>query len=118
MRLLLVEDNDRMRQLIRSVLEGFVSDIRECADGEEALAAYAECQPDWVLMDIKMPRLDGISATRQIMQEWPEAKVVMLTDYDDDELRAAARSAGARDYVLKEDLRKLRRLLQRQAANP
>ena len=91
----------RMRQLIRSVLEGFVSDIRECADGDEAFAAYAEYQPDWVLMDIKMTRLDGISATRQIMQEWPEAKVVMLTDYDDDELRAAPRSAGACDYVLK-----------------
>jgi CheY-like chemotaxis protein len=114
MRLLLVEDNDRMRQLIRSVLEGFVSDIHECTGGDEALAAYAQCQPDWVLMDIKMPRMDGITATRQIMQEWPEAKVVMLTDYDDDELRAAALSAGACDYVLKEDLRLLRRLLQGQ----
>ena len=118
MRLLLVEDNARMRQLIRSVVEGFAADIHECTNGAQALAAYAEFHPDWVLMDIKMPQVDGITATRQILQAWPEAKVVILTDYDDDELRRAARAAGACDYLLKEDLRQLRHRLQGQCAKP
>ena len=66
MKLLLVEDNDRMREIIKNLVQGLVAAIYECRDGSEALSAYAEHRPDWVLMDIKMEKLDGLSATRQI----------------------------------------------------
>jgi YesN/AraC family two-component response regulator len=62
------------------------------------------CKPDWVLMDVKMPKLDGIAATRQIMEAFPRAQIVIVSQYDDFEMREGARGAGAVDYVLKDDL--------------
>lgn len=61
--LLIVEDNQPMRGLICSIIADLFEGITECSDGREALGAYAECRPDWVLMDIRMPGLDGIAAT-------------------------------------------------------
>jgi CheY-like chemotaxis protein len=111
MTLLIVEDNENMRGLLKSLVRDLTSEIHECGDGAEALACYTAHRPDWVLMDIKMPRTDGIEATRQITAAFPKAQVVIVTDYDDAELRAAACEAGARAYVLKEDLLALRRVL-------
>ena len=111
MRLLIVEDHGPMRRLIKSMLRDLAAEVRECADGAEALAAYAEFGPDWVLMDIKMAGLDGIAATRQILAADPRARIVIVTDYDDAHLREAARSAGACQYLLKEDLLDIRRIL-------
>jgi len=85
--------------------------IAECCDGALALAAYAEQRPDWVLMDIRMPEMDGITATRGIKARYPEAQVCIVTDYDDLELQQAAREAGAAGYVVKEDLLMLRQVL-------
>jgi two-component system response regulator DegU len=110
-RILIVEDNERMRSLIKSVVEDLVESVTECADGAKALAAYCECRPDLVLMDIRMPGLDGIAATTQIKDRFPEASVIMVTDYDDKQLRQAARKAGAYAYVLKEDLFDVRQLI-------
>lgn len=59
MKLLIVEDNPVMRQMIRRLLADLAEDIRECDDGDEALALYCVFQPDWVLMDWQMPRLNG-----------------------------------------------------------
>ena len=111
MKLLIVEDNAPMRRLIKSMLRDLAAEVRECADGGEALAAYAEFGPDWVLMDIKMPGIDGIAATRQMLAADPGARVVIVTDYDDHHLRAAAQSAGARQYILKENLLAIRQIL-------
>ena len=61
-------------------------------------------QPDIVLMDVRMPRMDGLAATRQIREFHPGARVVIVTDYDDEDLRKAAMEAGARGYVLKQNL--------------
>lgn len=110
-RLLIVEDNEPMRGLISSIVGDMFEDITECCDGSEALGAYAQCQPDWVLMDIRMPGLDGIAATTRIKGAFPEARVVMVTDYDNSRLREAARNAGACAYVLKEDLLDLRHII-------
>ncbi|HKP36887.1 MAG TPA: response regulator transcription factor [Pyrinomonadaceae bacterium] len=109
--LLIVEDNRAMRNLIRSIVADVATDISECSDGSEALSAYRRCRPDWVLMDIGMPQMDGIAATNQIKAAFPEAKVVIVTDHDNDKLRNAASVAGACAYVLKEDLLVLREVL-------
>jgi CheY-like chemotaxis protein len=109
--LLIVDDNEQMRRLICSVVGDMAEAITECCDGALALAAYAEQCPDWVLMDIRMPEMDGITATRGIKASYPEARVCIVTDYDDLELRQAAREAGAEGYVVKEDLLMLRQVL-------
>ena len=107
----MVEDNYQMRRLIKSVVGGLADAVFECGDGEEALEAYRAHRPDWVLMDIEMKRLDGLSATRQIKAAFPEARIVIVTEYDQTDWREEARRAGACDYVLKENLSELRHIL-------
>lgn len=109
--LLIIDDNQQMRRLIRGVVGDMAEAITECADGALAVTAYAENLPDWVLMDIRMQEVDGITATRQIKASYPQAHVCIVTDYDDWELREEAREAGAEGYVVKEDLLKLRQVL-------
>lgn len=111
MRLLIVDDHSAMRRLIGRVVNDLFSVIVECEDGADALAAYERHRPDWVLMDIEMSRMDGIAATHNIMQAFPEAKIVIVSKYDDDEIRDAARKTGASGYVLKENLIAIRELL-------
>ncbi len=107
MKILIVDDNAGMRRLLRRAVPETASTVWECSDGADALAAYAERQPDVVLMDIRMPRMDGLAATRQIRHFDPAARVVMITDYDDEDLRAAALEAGACGYALKQNLTEL-----------
>lgn len=102
-----------MRRLICQIVRRQISQIFECETGAAALAAYREHLPDWVLMDVEMPELDGIAATRQIIAAFPAARVVIVTDYNNQTLRRAARDAGACDFVPKENLSELRRLLAR-----
>ena len=111
MTLLIVDDNAAVRRMIRRVIVDLVSDIRECADGAGAVAAYGKLQPDVVLMDIEMSGVDGITATRQIVSAFPNARVIIVTEHSDEPIRAAAREAGACGYVLKENLLELRELL-------
>ena len=108
MNILIVENSPRMRRTIRSVLAGLGHEVFECEDGNQALAAYRTHRPDWVLMDIGLKEVDGIVATGILKAAFPEAKVVIVTDYDDVRLRQAAQQAGACAYVLKEDLFELR----------
>lgn len=109
--LLIVDDSALMRRLIRSVTCDLAEEVYECGDGREAVAAYARHRPDWVLIDIRMKDVDGLSATREITASYPEARIMIVTADDDEELRGAARRAGAGGYVVKEDLREVRRLL-------
>jgi CheY-like chemotaxis protein len=104
MTVLIVDDNGSMRRILVRAVCKVAEQVWECTDGAEALAAYVAHSPDVVLMDVQMPRLDGLAATRQIMQFDPSARIVMVTDFDDEELRIAARGAGASGYVLKQDL--------------
>jgi CheY-like chemotaxis protein len=102
--LLIVDDNAAVRRLIADIATPFADQIRECADGGDALSAYNAQRPDLVLMDIRMGEMDGIEATRRIRAIDPTARIVMLTDYDDDALRQAALREGASGYELKDNL--------------
>jgi two-component system NarL family response regulator len=112
MNILIVEDHAEMRELLKSLVSPLAGAVHECGDGAEALSAYALSQPDWVLMDIEMKGMDGIAATRRIKAAFPQARIVIVTNHDEAELRESARAAGAVEYVLKENLLDLRRLLQ------
>ena len=109
---LLVEDHASMRATLRLWLSDMVAPIFECDNGTEVCVCYARHQPDWVLMDIDLPGQDGITATRELLRANPAARVLIVTGYDDAEMRGAAAAAGACGYVLKENLLVLRRLLQ------
>jgi CheY-like chemotaxis protein len=116
--LLVVDDNSDMRRLIKSIVSDLAGPVFEIADGSDALQAYATHQPDWVLMDIQMKTLDGISATREIKSAFPKARIVIVTEYDDPDWREESRRAGACAYVLKENLPELLRILQANPAAP
>jgi CheY-like chemotaxis protein len=111
MKLLIVEDNAGMRRLIKSVVFDLADDVVECEDGADALQAYADFLPDWVLMDIKMPKVDGLTASLAILAAYPDAHICMVTDYGDQKTREAASAAGACAYVLKEELYQLRAII-------
>ena len=101
MKILIVEDNETMRRTIKSIVAENADEIYECSDGSEAVALYSECRPDWVLMDIKLKQMDGIEATSIIKALYPDAKIVIVTNYEDEKLQEAAFQAGARKFVLK-----------------
>ena len=111
MRLLIVDDNAEVRGLIRRALAGLGAEFVECGDGQKAVAAYAAQRPDFVLMDVEMPILDGITATRQIVGADPSARIIILTNHDQPSLRQAAQAAGACRYALKENLLVVRQLI-------
>ena len=111
MNILMVDDNARVRALIKSLLGDLIKHFHECSDGAEALEAYRQAQPDWVLMDIEMKQMDGLTATRVLRAAYPGAKIVIVTQHDDRALREAATAAGAWGYVLKEDLLVLREII-------
>jgi CheY-like chemotaxis protein len=111
MSLMIVDDDERMRSLIRSIVADLADSITECGDGSEARACYAEQHPDWVLMDLMMPQMSGLAATRQIVEFDPAARIVIVTGHESESLREAARSAGACAYVSKDNLLDLRDIL-------
>jgi CheY-like chemotaxis protein len=111
MTLLIVDDNAGIRRILRRILVDTADAIWECSDGSAALAAYEQYRPDVVLMDIHMPVTDGLAATRQIRGCDPAARIVIVTDYEDEDLKAAALDAGAYTYVLKQDMASLPEIL-------
>jgi DNA-binding NarL/FixJ family response regulator len=76
----------------------------ECSDGMEALGEYSVHHPDWVVMDVKMKKMDGLEATKLIHQYYPKAKVMIVSEYNDPKMRSAAHQAGAKAFVSKENL--------------
>lgn len=111
MNILIVEDNSAVRKLIRRAISYLASEVNECEDGADALSAYATHQPDIVFMDVRMQRMDGLRATREILKSYPQAFIVIVTDYDQEDLRNAAFAAGAKGYALKDNLLSLEAFL-------
>jgi len=105
--ILSADDHPLIRAGLSAVLglEPDMHVIGEAANGEEAIELYRELRPDVVLMDLKMPVMDGLAACLAIIAEFPGAKIVMLTTYDGDEDIYRALDAGAKGYVLKDMLR-------------
>jgi DNA-binding NarL/FixJ family response regulator len=102
-RVLVADDHAAFRAGLRAVLEtaGDVAIVGESASGDEAVRDVARASPDVVLMDVNMPGLDGVTATRRIVDAAPHVAVLVLTMHDDDETVFAAVRAGARGYLLK-----------------
>jgi DNA-binding NarL/FixJ family response regulator len=102
-RVLIVDDDDLMRAGLRGVLshdEG-IDVVGEARDGRDAVFRTRLLQPDVVLMDVRMPDVDGISATHQVLADFPEVRVVMLTTFEQDDYIFGALSAGASGFLLK-----------------
>jgi DNA-binding NarL/FixJ family response regulator len=103
-KVLLVDDQTLIRQGIRLLLE-METDIQvvgQAANGREALEQAESLRPDVILMDVRMPEMDGVAATRELGKRLPEAKVIILTTFEDDETVFEGLKAGARGYLLKD----------------
>ncbi|MFT3744550.1 MAG: response regulator transcription factor [Pyrinomonadaceae bacterium] len=111
MKVLIVDDNPQIRNLLREYLPASASDVFECSDGSEAMSSFREHRPDWVLMDQDMPVVDGITAIREIIAEFPKANICMVTAFDDEDLRAEALAAGASGFVVKDSLYQIEDIL-------
>lgn len=101
---MLVDDQRLMREGLRTLLElepGFQV-VGEAGHGQEALELYGTARPDVVLMDVRMPEMDGVEATRHLVQRWPQCRVIILTTFDDDEYVFDGLRAGALGYLLKD----------------
>jgi DNA-binding NarL/FixJ family response regulator len=102
--LLLVDDQNLIRQGLKALLE-LEADLRiigEAENGQIAIDLVKELQPDVVLMDIRMPVMDGVTATQQICQKFPDVNILILTTFDDDSYVSAAIKYGAKGYLLKD----------------
>jgi DNA-binding NarL/FixJ family response regulator len=102
-RVLLVDDDELMRAGLRSVLgsDDTIEVVGEASSGRGAVSAVRAYRPDLVLMDVRMPDLDGIAATREVLAVSPEAKVVILTTFEQDDYIFGALTAGASGFLLK-----------------
>jgi CheY-like chemotaxis protein len=107
MKILIADDDARMRQMVKQTVASLATEFYEAADGGEAIAICAAQRPDWVLMDLRMKPMDGLRATAEIKARFPETRVVIVSQYDEAELRVEAARVGACAYVLKENLQEL-----------
>jgi len=101
---LLVDDQVLYREGLRTLLstQPDLEVVGEAGNGEEALRLAATLQPDVVLMDLRMPVMDGPTATRRLRREHPQCRVIMLSTFDDEDSRASGLEAGAAAYLLKD----------------
>ena len=104
LRVLIVDNQPRARQSMKALLDAWhqVEEVREAANGIEAVQLAEEFQPDIVLIDVRMPRMNGLEATRRIKASRPQIKVIVLSIYP--EFKSEALSAGADSFVSKNDL--------------
>ena len=107
MKLLLVDDNERMRKMMKNIYSPHFDEVIECDDGEAAVIAFDGNNPDWVVMDIKMKTMDGIEATKKIISLHPHAKVIIVSQFNDVSTINAVNNAGAIEFVSKENLSKV-----------
>ena len=108
MKIMIVDDNKGIRELIRSVLWEQDLEFLECSDGAEAIAQYGKFKPDWILMDLSMDGMDGMTAITKLKEKDAAARIVVVTDYDDPPLRQHTEKMGVEAYVLKENLAEIR----------
>ncbi len=112
MKLLIADDNKEIRKILKSICSHIFFEILECDDGDLAVEIYKDKKPDWVLMDIKMNRMDGIEATKIINEEYPDAKIIVVSQYDDKNIIDAAMNSGAVEFVGKDDLSRIEKIIE------
>jgi DNA-binding NarL/FixJ family response regulator len=102
-RVIIVDDHPMLRRGLRNLLSEYpdMQVVGDFADGETTLESVAALQPDVILLDIKLPGMDGVTVSQQIQQIMPEAKIIHLTAYQDDEFLQSAFRTGAYAYLLK-----------------
>lgn len=102
-RVMLIDDHEMVRLGLKSYLnlQPDVEVVAEAGDGEEGLIKALEVKPDVVVMDLVMPKMNGVEATLALLKEWPQAQIVILTSYLDNEKIYPVLEAGARGYMLK-----------------
>ena len=105
-KVLIVDDDIRFWRFVKELFssEEDLQIIGEAKDGQEAILKAKELKPDLVLMDISMPRMNGLDATHQLKRIMPELVVIILTIHDLEEYKVAATTSGAYDYILKKSL--------------
>jgi DNA-binding NarL/FixJ family response regulator len=103
-KVLCADDHPLVRKGMASILanEEDMQLVAEAGNGREAVQKFRELKPDVVLMDLRMPEMDGVEATREIRKEAPDARIIALTSYDGDQDIYRAIEAGVRGYILKE----------------
>ena len=106
--IVIAEDNAEVGRMIRSFVEEIDSDVIEAIDGSTAVEAYERIRPDWVLRDINMRPLDGLSAMRAILEKHPDARIVVVSQHQDASITLAM---GAHAFVYQEDLGSIRDLI-------
>lgn len=111
MKLMIVDDSTEMRKLIRNVVAQPADSVSECSDGSEVLSTFQRELPDVVLMDLQMPNVSGIAATRTLKKEFPDARVIIVSNFNEQEYRDEARDAGASSYFTKDNLIQLQKFI-------
>jgi len=103
---LIVDDDARFRRFVKGIFssDSDIEVIGEAEDGQEAILKARETNPDLVIMDIRMPVMNGLEATSQLKKEMDEIKVIILTLYDFEEYREAAKAVGVVDYIIKKSI--------------
>jgi DNA-binding NarL/FixJ family response regulator len=108
---MIVDDHPGMRKMIREFIGSPGDVICECSTGTEAVSKAAEFEPDWITMDLRMPGIGGLDATRALADIRPTATIVIVTSYNFHALRMIATEAGAAAFVPKENLHLLKGIL-------
>ena len=111
MRIMIVDDNTEMRELIRNLLSDLAEEIYTYPDGASALADFDRHRPDWSVVDVRMPGMDGLTVTSWIKRRHPEAQVAVITQSNNAQMKAAALQSGATAFVPKENLSQLRSVI-------
>ena len=111
MKIMIVDDNAEMRELLRTLLSDLAEEIHTYSDGASAIAEYDSYRPDWSVVDVGMPGMDGFAVTSWIKSRYPEAQVAVITQSNNPQMKAVALQSGATSFVTKENLSQLRRLI-------
>jgi DNA-binding NarL/FixJ family response regulator len=117
LKLLICDDHASTREVIKRFLVMPGITVRECASGEEAVVCAREFKPNWVTMDIKLPGLNGFETTAALKQAHPEARVLIVSAYNEPRFRELAHSCGAVGFILKENILALRMMLEGEIKN-
>lgn len=111
MKLLIADDNPHIRYLLGEIVGNDFDEIFECENGFEAIYSFEKNKPDWVLMDLEMPLMDGLTATQSIIEKYPKAKIIILSEDIDKKSRHFAKKIGANACAMKDNLLQVRSMM-------